>query len=313
MPAQLPYNYDYINAEVSRYNPNKVHVSNTALAAYFRRYLLQKAFSVYKWKMPKTWVQNYFLYSLYCIGYVAVIYTDKFGTIPQHCGLYGRGVMYQPTHAVISNPLLKGDLRPVIGKTCEIVKLQPDYGGIMDLVHFYGDMMAICATGAAMNTENSKLAYAFAVNGKTGADSFKKMYDKLESGDPAVFFDKSLLDAEGKPAWQTFQQNLSQNYIAGDMLLDLQKWEDQFCTAVGIPNSDTKTKERTTSFDVAGHNIETAGRADMWLDELKACCERVNDMFGSVMDTPLSVDWRYQPDTKEGVDDERDVVDSRPV
>ena len=93
-----------------------------------------------------------------------------------------------------------------------------------------------------------------------------------------------------------FQQNLRQNYIAGDMLLDLAKWEDQFCTAVGIPNSDASYKERTTSFDVAGHNVETACRADMWLEELKKGCDRVNAMFGDLMDTRLSVDWRYSPD-----------------
>lgn len=293
---EIPFNYDYINASVSQYNPNTVHVTNTALARFFKRYLLQKAISVFKWNLPDNWVKNYFLYVLYVNGYISVIYTDKFGVIPQHCGLYGRGVMYQPTNAVIANPLLKGDMRPVIGESCEILRLTPDYGGIMDLVSFYGDMMSICASGAAMNTNNSKLAYAFAVGNKNAAESFKKMYDKIESGDPAAFYDKSLLNEQGEPAWTVFQQNLRQNYIAGDMLLDLAKWEDQFCTAVGIPNSDASYKERTTSFDVAGHNVETACRADMWLEELKKGCDRVNAMFGDLMDTRLSVDWRYSPD-----------------
>ena len=293
---EIPYNYDYINASVSQYNPNTVHVTNTGLARFFKRYLLQKAISVFKWQLPDNWVQNYFLYVLYVNGYISVIYTDKFGVIPQHCGLYGRGVMYQPTNAIIANPLLKGDLRPVIGESCEILRLTPDYGGIMDLVSFYGDMMAICASGAAMNTNNSKLAYAFAVSNKQAAESFKKMYDKIESGDPAAFYDKSLLNEQGDPAWTVFQQNLRQNYIAGDMLLDLAKWEDQFCTAIGIPNSDASYKERTTSFDVAGHNVETACRADMWLEELKKGCEKVNAMFGDLMGKQLSVEWRYAPD-----------------
>ena len=293
---EIPYNYDYINASVSQYNPNTVHVTNTGLARFFKRYLLQKAISVFKWQLPDNWVQNYFLYVLYVNGYISVIYTDKFGVIPQHCGLYGRGVMYQPTNAIIANPLLKGDLRPVIGESCEILRLTPDYGGIMDLVSFYGDMMAICASGAAMNTNNSKLAYAFAVSNKQAAESFKKMYDKIESGDPAAFYDKSLLNEQGDPAWTVFQQNLRQNYIAGDMLLDLAKWEDQFCTAIGIPNSDASYKERTTSFDVAGHNVETACRADMWLEELKKGCEKVNAMFGDLLGKQLSVDWRYAPD-----------------
>lgn len=308
----LPFYYDYINASTSQYNPNTVHVSNTALARFFKRYLLQKAISVFKWDMPPGWQRNYFLYVLYGIGYISVINTDRFGVIPQHCGLYGRGVMYQPTNAIIANPLLKGDLRPTIGVSCEIVRLQPDYGGVMDVVSFYGDMMAICASGAAMNTNNSKLAYAFAVQNKNAAESFKKLYDQIESGNPAAFFDKSLLDAEGKPTWQVFEQNLRQNYIAGDMLLDLQKWEDQFCTAVGIPNSDTAIKERTTSFDVAGHNVETACRADMWLEQLKEDCDKVNAMFGDLMETPLSVDWRYAPDVdadNDGEETGRDKIE----
>lgn len=293
----IPAMYDYENATVSQLNPNKLHVHNTALAGFFRRYLFQKAISVFEWELPFTWERNYFLYVLYGIGYISVIYTDRFGVIPQHCGLYGRGVMYQPTNAVISNPLLQGDLRPIIGQTCEIIKLQPDYGGIYDLVSFYADMMALTASGAAANINNSKLANVFAAKNKSSAESYKKMVDEIESGSPASFVDKSLFDDNGNPSWTTFMQNLSQNYIAGDMMMDLQNWENQFCTEVGLPNAaSTAKKDRTTSFDVVGHNVETACRADMWLQNLQDGCAKVNAMFGDVLTLPLSVKWRYTPD-----------------
>ena len=314
MPGNLPIMYDFENACVSQINPNKVHVANTVLAAYFRRYLLQKAISVFEWKLPATWERSYFLYVLYCIGYISVIYTDKFGAIPQHCGLYGRGVMYQPTNAIISNPLLSGTLRPTIGRQCEIIRLQPDYGGLYDMVAFYADMMALTASGAAANINNSKLANVFASKNKASAESYKKMVDQIESGDPASFIDKSLFDEQGKPTWALFIQNLQQNYIAGDMMMDLQNWENQFCTEIGLPNAaSTAKKDRTTSFDVTGHNIETACRADMWLQELQRGCDRVNDMFGSVLDTQLSVKWRYQPDIQEVSDSESNAVNPRTV
>ena len=301
----IPISYDYANAVVSQNNPNKLHVHNTALAEFFRRYLLQKAMSVFEWQMPETWEKNYFLYVLYCIGYIGVIYTDRFGAIPQHCGLYGRGVMYQPTNAVISNPLLQGDLRPTIGRTCEIIKMQPDYGGMYDLVSFYADMMALTASGAAANINNSKLANIYAAKNKNSAESFKKMVDEIESGAPASFVDKSLFDDNGNPSWTTFMQNLSQNYIAGDMMMDLQNWENQFCTEVGLPNAaSTAKKDRTSSFDVAGHNVETACRADMWLQNLREGCEKVNRMFGSVLSRPLSVKWRYAPEVDSSIDPE---------
>ena len=303
----LPIFYNYENADVSQINPNKIHVHNTYLSAFFRRYLMQKAMSVFDWTLPDTWERNYFLYVLYCIGYISVIYTDRFGAIPQHCGLYGRGVMYQPTNAVISNPLLQGDLRPVIGQTCEIIRMQPDYGGMLDMVSFYADMMALTAAGAAANINNSKLANVFAAQNKTAAESYKKMVDQIESGDPASFVDKSLFDDQGKPTWAQFVQNLSQNYIAGNMMVDLQNWENQFCTEIGLPNaSTTANKERTTSFDIAGHNVETACRADMWLSNLQDGCRKVNAMFGEVLTTPLSVRWRYSPETDSGIREEGD-------
>lgn len=304
MQNELPIMYDYENAVSSQINPNKIHVHNTYLSAFFRRYLLQKAVAVFRWEMPPEWAKNYFLYTLYCCGYICVLDTDKFGVLPQHCGLTGRGVMYQPTNAVIANPLLPGDLRPLIGRECEIIRLQPDYGGIYDLVSFYADMMALTASGAAANINNSKLANVFAAQNKAAAESYKKMVDQIESGDPASFVDKSLFDENGKPTWAQFLQNLGQNYIAGDMMQDLQNWENQFCTEIGLPNASTTTgKERTTSFDIAGHNVETAARADMWLESLQEGCAKVNAMFGDRMTRKLSVTWRYHPEVDSALNE----------
>ena len=135
-----PYYYDYINKQNSTVKPSTVHIHNTGLSMFFKRYLLQRAISVFKWKLPETWSKDYFLYSLYCWGYVAIVNTDKFGVIPQACGLSGYDVFYQPTNAIIANPLLRGTLQPKIGKECTLIKLQPDYGNVMGLVDYYGDL-----------------------------------------------------------------------------------------------------------------------------------------------------------------------------
>jgi hypothetical protein len=99
--------------------------------------------SVFEWQIPPTWSKDYFLYVLYCWGFMAIINTDKFGVIPQACGLQGYDVFYRPTHAVIVNPLLTGMKTPRIDKQCVLMRLQPDYGGIMDMVTYYSDMMAL--------------------------------------------------------------------------------------------------------------------------------------------------------------------------
>ena len=79
-----------------------------------------------------------------------MIYTDKYGVICQDCGLSGFDVFYQPTRCIIANPHLPGLKEFKIHENCEIIKLQPDYGSVMDLVTTYADLMALAleTTGA---------------------------------------------------------------------------------------------------------------------------------------------------------------------
>lgn len=241
-----PYMYDYVNAEVSQHSPSTVHTKNTELQRFFARYLLQKAMSVFKWDLPETWDRDYFLYVLYGIGYIAVINTDRYGVIPQQCGLEGYNIFYQPKRALVTNPLLRGLRRLDIGTQCTLIKLQPDYGSIMDLVGFYADMMALTAETAGVNLVNSRLSYVFFGKNKNAAESQKKLFDNIASGEPATFVDSALYDVQsGNPSWIPFQQNVGQNYIAGDALADLRKWEMMFDTDIGIPNANTD-KKRTS-------------------------------------------------------------------
>lgn len=287
----VPAMYDYINAANSVTTPSTVHIQGTALSNFFRKYLLQKAISVFKWELPETWDADYFLYVLYCWGYVAVLNTDKFGVIPQGCGLSGYNVFYRPTTAIITNPLLSGIKELKIDKQCTLFKLQPDFSGIMDIVGFYGDMMALCAETAGVNLLNSKLSYVFTAGNKQEAETFKKLFDNVASGNPAVVYDKSLLKSDGSPAWQAFEQNVGQNYIAGDVLADLKKWEYMYDTEIGIPNANTDKKERLVTDEVNANNIEVLTRCDMWLDSLKKVAAKTEKMFG----VKIRVDWRNKP------------------
>ena len=290
---QIPANYDTKNLFNSIISPSTVHCKNTRLQRYFRRYLMQKAISVFKWKVPDTWDLDYFLYTLYGYGYCAVINTDEFGVIPQWGALGGYNVFYRPTYVMITNPLIKEIKRPIIGVDCTMIKLEPDYGSIADLVSYYADMMALCSESVAINLVNSHVATVFPAANKTVAESYKKMYDKIASGEPAVVVDKNLFSDTGEPTWTPFQTNLSQEYIADKILADMRKIEAMFDTDVGIPNANTDKKERLVTDEVNANNVETATRCELWLDELKKSCEDTKAMFG----IDISVEWRVDPKT----------------
>lgn len=259
----------------------------------YQRYLLQKAISVFRWELPETWDKDYFLYVLYCFGHLAILNTDRYGVIPQACGLMGYNVFYRPTNAIITNPLLTGILQPRIGSECTVLKIQPDYGGIMDLVQLYANLMAQATMAAGVNLANSKLAYAFFADNRALAESFKKLYDAIANGQPAVAVGKDLLDERGEPRWTPFQQDIKSIYITGDLLRDLRTIENRFDNDIGIPNANTDKRERLIVDEVNANNVETFSKCSLWLEQLQESCAEAVRMFPGLQ---LSVDWRVTPE-----------------
>lgn len=292
----LPVNYDWKNQYNAKRNPSELHAHDTGLAAYFRRYLIQKIFSVFDFEgIPETWAKDYFFYTLFLWGNIAIIDTDKYGVICQHCGLSGYDVFYRPTTAIISNPLIEpAELR--IGTECALVKMQPDYGGAYDICNYYADQLALCAEGLATNLVNTKLAFVFAAGSKSAAQSLKKLYDKIASGSPAVFADKKLWGDDGRPMWDTFSQNLQQNYIAGDILTDMAQIDNRFEMTVGISNTNLSKASGVSDAEVHANDEGTKSLALLWLDTIREGLDVANRLFGLNM----SVNLRF--DTPEGGD-----------
>lgn len=293
----LPIYYNYINAANSQISPSTVHVRNSALAMYFQRYLLQRAMSVFKWTAPDYWNMDYFKYILYCWGYIAIVNTSEFGVIPQQCSLGGYNVFYAPTYAIIANPKLKGILQPTIDKQCTIIKLQPDYGGILDMVYYYADQLALCGEAVAMNIQNSKLGYVVGARSKVIAEAIKKAFDMIMQGEPLAVYDKELA-GDDTPLFDTFCQNLAQNFIAPDISETMRRIENEFCTRIGINNTNTDKAERMVVDEVNANNEEVRTLADMWLESLKESCRKTRELF--LLDD-FDVEWRCGNEGRDNV------------
>ena len=288
----VPYSYQFMNLYNSAISPSTVHCKNTALVNYFSRYLLQKALSVYEFTgLPEEWATNYFKYCIFAYGYLAVFNTERYGVICQECTLSDTYTLFrQPNIAIITNPVFKKSLQLKIGKECEIIKLQPDYGNIMDIVSVYADMMALCLETAGINLLNSKTSYIFMSDNKPASESFKKLYDKVASGEPMAVIDKGLLNEDGSKNWDFFLQNVGQNFIVDKVMTALKNLEDQFNTRIGIPNANTQKRERLITDEVKANDVDTHSLVYLWLDTLRNGLERVNKRFN----LNLGVKYRYE-------------------
>jgi len=295
----IPALYDQKNIYNAQVNPSTVHASNTALSWFFYRYLMQKIFSVYDFQLPDEWDKDYFLYVLFTIGFGGVLNTDKYGTIFQHGTLSGYNIYYRPTMFLVSNPALRKQYRLQIGEQTELIKLTPDYMGAFDIVQLYGDMMAVTLESFGVNAINAKFSYVFMAENKTMAESMKKLYDQVASGQPAAFADRKLFDPEGNPRWMLFLNNLKQNYIGADLLETLTEIENKFNTLIGIKNANNEKKERMIVDEVNANNQDTRALCSVWLDCLQESFDKVNDMF----DLNLSVKLREEASDYDALSD----------
>ena len=286
--------YDYINLYNAARSPSTVHVKNTALRRYFRKYLLQKAISVFKWTVPDEWDKDYFLYTLYGAGFISIFYTDRYGVICQQCAPGGYNLYYRPSYVIVTNPLLKETLTLNIDQDCVLLKLQPDYSSIMDIVGYYADQLALASEAMGVNLVNTKSGVVFGAEGKARAESFKKMFDNLSEGDPAVVIDKKLMNDDGSPAWFPFTQNIKELYVTSGILSDMRKIEAMFDTEIGIPNANTDKRERLIADEVNANNVETATRCELWMETIRKELDKANAMFPGL---GLAVDWRVNPKT----------------
>lgn len=297
MEMPIYWNYNMVGNSVIQ--PSTVRIRGTELHRFFVRYLLQDAISVFKWEFPLEWdvFTNYFLYGMYSIGYMSILETNKFGVIPQVCGLTGYGICRQPVRTIISNPLINNTLDLVIDKNCVLMRLQPDYGGILDIVNYYADMLALSAEAAGINLLNTHVAYVFGAGNKNAAESVKKLYDRVAEGQPLVVADKALLNDEGELDLQLFQNDVSKTYIVDKILLDMEKLTNMFRTSIGLNNANTEKRERLLVDEVNANNQAIYSKVELWLDQLKRSCEKVRNMFG----ININVDWRYKPNEQREI------------
>lgn len=301
---EIPVLFNYNNAYTSQIKPGMIHSRNTTLTWFFERILTQRLFSVFEYDLPEEWDKDYFLYVLWLYGFGAVINTDKYGVIFQQCTLSGYNVYYRPSKVLVSNPLLQTK-ELTINKDCALLKCAPDYRGVYDIISYYADQMAVLMEAFGVNAYNSKFSWIFAADNPAMAESFKKMFDQVTSGNPAVAVDKKLFNENGDPRWIQFDQNLKNNFIGKDILECMATIDNMFCTAIGLPNSNYEKRERLLVDEINANNSQTRALADVWMETIKHGMDVANDMFG------LSLDIRYKQDMEAMRND--NALDNRTV
>lgn len=292
----LPMNYDKLNMVDSTFIPSMVKSMNNKVFDFWVRSLFQRACSTIIINEPETWggsIRDFLYYCLFRFGYVAVFNRDEVGTVFQPCTLYGYDFYYQYTNALIVNPTLKKGLDLKIGEDCQILKLTPDYMGVWDIISYYAEKLAALDSAINISIINNKFAWLIGAKNKAAAEALKKLFDKINRGEPAAFFDKKLQDdpvTKDEP-WQFLcRENMRNNYITDQQLQDFQTLINNFDMEIGIPVLPYQKKERMVTYEAESRVIDSTSRSVIWFDTLQNSIDQVKELYP---DLDLSIELRY--------------------
>lgn len=280
-----PVNFDKINICTNYFQPSGIKV-DSIYTDTFDRMLYERVCSILDITYNGSIDIDYFKYCLLFGGYICITKTSLYGLIAQYPMLTGYNIYFKPTtasiHTYASNAVI--DMEDMeIGKDCAVIYLRPTFCGIGDIIGFYSYKLALVASAFDMNVFNSKLAFMIAAKNKAAAQTLKKIYDSIQSGNPVEAFDVSIKteDRQGskQDAWESFNKDLKQNFIAPELIEVFEKLLDQFDTEVGIPSVGSDKKERLNVLETSKNDAESVTRLTTWLETMQAGVEMTNRLY----------------------------------
>ena len=298
-----PLNYDQINVLAGSYNPSPVKAYNNKTFAYWERSLFQRACSVVVSELPEDWtgtVKDFLYYCLFRFGYLPIFERPEVGFTFQPAGLSGYDWYYQPTTAIVSNPLLSGSLELKIGKDCELLKLTPDFIGVWDIISYYAEKLSTLDNAINMSLINNKFAFILGARNKVAGQALRKMLDKINKGEPAVIYDMKLLNdpTDKEEPFQVWERkgSLKDSYLTTEQLQDFQTIINSFDAEIGIPTIPYQKKERMVTSEADSRQNDSKARATIWIECLQSSADKVKKLYP---DITLNFKLRYEQEEED--------------
>lgn len=295
--SYIPMNYEKINLAAGTFSPSQVKAYNNKTFAYWMRALFQRACSVIEFSLIDEWEddkKDLFYYCLFKYGYIAAFNNSTYGRSFQPCTLSGFDFYYRPTKAIITNPAIKKSLNLEIGRECAILKLTPDYRGIWDILEYYAARLSELDNAINMSIINNKFPFILFGRNKAAAEALKKVMDKVNSGEPVVVTDQTLLnDKNDKESPFQFwdRTNLKSSYLTSEQLMDLQTVLNSFDCEIGIPTVPYQKKERMVTSEADSKIMDSVARATIWIESLNRSFKEVNLLLDANMSATLRFNY----------------------
>lgn len=297
----------YISILESMKIPNTYWKDRSYEYRYWFRSLLQKIDSSLIFKgLPKEWSQDFFLMCLWWLGFVGVFRSERFGDLETKMAFQpgwpsGFDFYYQPTKFMVSNPRLTKDF--TVGQDIEILKLTPDFCGIIDIVDFYATKLAELSKGIDMGLINAKMPLIMTANSQAQSSALKAVYDKVQAGETLVIwkdqtdhFDEVI---PRKDPWETWTNDFKSTYIVSELLENLKTILDSFYTEIGLPVAIEK-KSHALDQEADFMAAQSQARIACWVQTLNESFKKIESHFGLRLEVEYARDEQAQDESDGG-------------
>ena len=259
-------------------------IENVATAYYFS-YLLRLTKGIFEFKAPDYWDTDFLLDTLLLNG-VFGIFENNSEPLALNCQPYGVNMYYKPTNFNIANPVL-GAFSKQIGVDGAIIYLEEDPGynasfkTIRPFLTKYAYQLAACDKCIDQSLMNSGVAAIFSAPSKKAAESYRKMYDEISKGEPAVFVDEELGMAASNSRNLQYTP-AKDNFVCDKVQIEKRCIIEEFLTAIGVNNANTSKRERLNADEVNSNNDECYIATAVWRRNLEETTALARKLFPSL-------------------------------
>lgn len=280
-------------AEAYAIKAKDIHAQNTLRVDYYRAYLWRLFLGSIDVKIPDNWSIDYFRYSLFYLGCIAV---TKIGAavIP---GAYTASKFNKwkyPVQIQSSDTVEFGSR--TVGADAEIIYLESaDFGapfptGAESMIDIYAQKLASCDAAIDTNLLISRTAWLGEAENTAEADDLKLMFTKILNGEPAVYYRRRKTeDLVGRKESPFTRLPVKENYVAGEIQVEKRRIIEEFLTGIGVNNANTDKRERLITSEVESNNAELQAAVALWQDNVNRCIKKVKAMYGDQLQGELSV------------------------
>ena len=262
--------------------PTEVSGLENITTGYYFNYLLRLTKGIFEVKFPEHWDSDFILDTLLLDG-VFGIFEYNSDPIAMNCHPFGVNMYYKPTNFNIANPVL-GNFAKTIGVDGAIIYLEEfpgvnaQFKTIRPLLTKYAYQLAACDKCIDQSLMNSGVAAIFSAQSKKAAESFRKMYDEISQGLPAVFVDEDLGLASGTSRNLQYTP-AKDNFVCDKVQIEKRCIIEEFLTAIGVNNANTSKRERLNSDEVNSNNDECYVATAVWRRNLKETIDHAKKLF----------------------------------